>query len=157
MESLMDLWLSALERLTLALVFGGGIVMGSCVRPILLQALTGKVQVLPAVTTTVDGIRIHSWERYNRMAFCAVLVLVVVQIIRSVRAGGITYIPMALSLLLVLALVRKLLVDQRLNARLSQETATNLSLVGVNERRELEVLSISILILSLLLILWPGL
>jgi hypothetical protein len=151
----MYLWLSALERLALALVFGGGVIMSSCVRPILLQALSAKGQTVTAVATTIDGIRVHSWERYNRMAFIAVVVLVIVEVIRSISVGGVAYIAIGLSLFLGIALVRKMIVDHRLKTRLLLEASASAPLVGSSERRELEVLSISILILSSILMLWP--
>jgi hypothetical protein len=159
----MATWLTMLIHLPLALILGGGIVMGSCVRPVLLASQGAQSALMPGLAAVIDRLRVRAWERFNRLSLLAALCLVPLLVVYAVSNGrALAYLPVALAILLLVALLRKLVVDRRLQQRLRTAGAQAITLVsseetliGRSERRELEILTIAILILALILIIWP--
>lgn len=151
----MEKLLAIVENFSLAFVLGGGIVMSACVRPLLLKVIAPGVQ--QSVVNVIDDIRVHSWQNYNRTALFAAVIVVAVQGVRTIDTGYIQYVPLIAASLIVLALARKLVIDQRLEKRLTQGLPAHGSSVDDNEQKELAFWTICVLILALVLTIYLSL
>lgn len=145
----MEKLLTILENFSLAFVLGGGIVMSACVRPLFLKAITPGVQ--QSVIDVIDDVRVHSWQSYNRTALFAAIIVVAVQGVRTIGTGYVSYVPLTAASLIVFALGRKLIIDQRLEKRLTQGLPAHGSSVDDDEQKELAFWTICVLILALVL------
>ncbi len=72
--------LASIDRLSLALIVGGGVMMAAGVRPLLLPILAQRDST--ALAATIEGISINAWNRYNRYAFLATGTLAAIDIVR---------------------------------------------------------------------------
>jgi hypothetical protein len=151
---MLSMILLAIENLALALIVGGGIVMATSVRPLLLEKLSQRSD--PNLVSTIEGISINSWNKYNRLAFVSALLLAVVDLIRLSSNLSFAYWHLGLTILMVLALIRKFAIDKQLKLRLNTSAA---AAVGSREQnaghRHVELLSKMILIFALLLMILP--
>ncbi|CAJ1000844.1 hypothetical protein [Brevibacillus aydinogluensis] len=151
---MLNLVLAAMERLALTVIVGGGVVMAAGVRPLLLSILAKPGQ--PDLAETVEGLSINAWNRYNRFALWAAIVVAVVDLVRIVTGLAFSWWHVGLILTIFVALLGKLLIDQTLKTRLNE---TGAEAVGSAEQRaghrRVEFLSVVILVLAVLLVILP--
>ncbi|MFD0712265.1 hypothetical protein [Paenibacillus sp. GCM10027626] len=149
-----NLILLSIENLALALIVGGGVIMAAGVRPLLLEKLSQRSD--PNLVAAIEGISISSWNKYNRFAFFATLLIVAVDLIRLGSGFSFAYWHIGLAILMVIALIRKFAIDKQMKDRLNVDAA---AAVGSKEQnaghRQVEFLSKMILIFALLLIILP--
>ncbi|WP_232697520.1 hypothetical protein [Brevibacillus daliensis] len=151
---MLNLFLLAIENLALTIIFGGGIIMAAGVRPLLIEKLSMRSD--PKLVSAIEEISINAWNRYNRFAFIAALLVTIVDLVRLISGLSFEYWHICLNILIVLAFIRKFAIDKQLKNRLNISGAT---VVGSKEQndghRQVEFLSKAILIFSLLLIVLP--
>jgi hypothetical protein len=143
-------WLVGVERILLALIIGGGIVMASCVRPLFLEVLNGESK--DSTVILIERISINAWNKYNRIALLSTLIILALELVFIALGWSYTYIHLGIVILMVIALIRKLQVDQKLKNRVKIHDVSNVvSAEQKSGHREVELLSIGILILALLM------
>ncbi|MHB1629970.1 MAG: hypothetical protein ACYCVB_16640 [Bacilli bacterium] len=146
--------LLTVERLAAALIAGGGVAMAVCFRPLVLQALSSRAE--PGFASTIENISIGAWSQYNRLAFLSALVAAGTDVIRMSMGMTVSASRFGLIIGIWLLLLGKFAVDRKLRARLrrygDQAVA---SAEQKNGHRQVELLSIAILILAILAIVWP--
>jgi len=138
----------SLDMLCLTLVLGGGIILATCVRPFMLRITTASAD--PELLTTVEQLSIQSWNRYNRFVMGGSIGLFFVDIVRLLAGLPLSYWHFAASILMVLALTRKLIVDRQLNERL--QSGADAAVASEEQRaghREVERITKMILLLAL--------
>ncbi|WP_069802986.1 hypothetical protein [Thermogemmatispora onikobensis] len=155
----MTVWLVLVERLLLAVLAGGSLIMAICVRPPLLRALREASSALEVNLT--DQLRLQVWGRFNDLALCCALLLLGLFVWQALMSGQSEYLLLSVgAALCALALLRKLLIDRRLHWVERQQREEGAageggSAIGVRERRELVLLSVGTLLLSFGLLTWP--
>jgi len=151
---MLNMFLQAILTLALTIIFGGGIIMAAAVRPL----INGKLSSIsdPNMTAVIEEISIHAWNKYNRFAFFAALLLVLIDLIRLTSGLSTAYWHLGISLLMVVAFMRKFAIDKQLKNRLQSNGG---AIVGSKEQtaghRQVELLSKLILVASLILIILP--
>lgn len=139
-----------IERFSLALIVGGGVIMAACVRPLLLQQLSRREY--PELVSSVEGISIGAWNRYNRYAFISTVILVILGLIRILLGIDLPYWKLGLSMVMFVLLLWKFVIDAKLKTRL-QEIGD--AAVGSEQQRaghrQVELLSKIILVLAVVL------
>lgn len=143
---MIDLLFLSLQKILLAIIIGGGIIMASAVRPLFLATM--QAQALPIAP--IEQMHIAAWNRYNQRSLLAALLFVLLELLRQASTGQYHLLPLLGSFLLLLAFLRKLAVDRRLKRRVEeeQELAVGSSAQEAGHR-EAEILSIVILLLAL--------
>jgi hypothetical protein len=143
-----------LETLFIGLIIGGGVIMAACVRPFLLQVLSGGGN--RELVSTVEGISIKAWNRYNRYAFFSSLLLLLLDLIRYFAGLGNPLWHMGILGIIVLAFLRKFQIDRQLSVRLQEKP---LAAAGSAEQnaghRQVERLSKIILFLAVIAVVLP--
>jgi hypothetical protein len=146
-------WILFLERICEALILGGGIVMGAGVRKVIQGVLMQKEQYGNETVATVETLSIKMWNQYNRLALISSVALMVLEGLKSllnVQVDGIAAIFVALN---VVILLRKLVVDRKLRARVD---AAGEQAVGSAEQtsghREVEILSMLLFLSTFVLL-----
>jgi hypothetical protein len=146
-------WILFLERVCEALILGGGIVMGAGVRKAIQGVLGQKQQYGNETVATVETLSIQMWNQYNRLALISIVVLVVLEGLKSVLGYEMDAIAAICIGLNVLTLLRKLIVDRKLRARVD---ATQAQAVGSAEQarghREVEILSMLLFLSTFVLL-----
>jgi hypothetical protein len=108
------------------------------------------------LVSTIEGISINAWNKYNRFAFIAALNITIVDLVRLISGLSFEYWHFCITILMVFTLIGKLAIDKQLKNRLSTSGA---AIVGSKEQneghRQVEFLSKVILIFALLLIVLP--
>ncbi|WP_052889816.1 hypothetical protein [Thermogemmatispora carboxidivorans] len=155
----MTLWLVLVERLLLAILAGGSLIMAVCVRPPLLRVLREAGSALEVKLS--DRLRLQIWGRFNGLALCCALLLLGLFVWQALLSGQGQYLLLSAgAALCALALLRKLSIDRRLHwlerqRREKGAAGEGGSAIGARERRELVLLSIGALVLSFGLLAWP--
>ncbi len=146
MIDVIDLLFLTLQKILLAIIIGGGIIMASAVRPLFLATL--QAQALPLAP--IEQMHIAAWNRYNQRSLFAALAFSLLEILHQVSHWHLDVLPLLCSLLLLLAFSRKLAVDRRLRKLVEEhhELAVG-SATQQAGHREVEILSIVILFLAL--------
>lgn len=151
---MLEVILMSIERVSLAIIVGGGIIMATCVRPLLLQQLLRKDRT--EIVKLTEAISINAWNRYNRVAFAAITVMVVSDFIRIGMRIHYSYWHLGLASIILLLLLWKFVVDKLLKKRLMEKGDAAVNSIEQNKgHRLVELVSKIILILSLLLIILP--
>ncbi|WP_110929888.1 hypothetical protein [Paenibacillus bouchesdurhonensis] len=146
--------LQAIENVALALIVGGAIVMAAGVRPLLSDKLALGSD--SGMAPTFEEISINAWNRYNRLAFAAAVLLLVVDMIRLLGQLSSVYWHMGLTLLMLVALIGKLAVDKQLKLRLNTYAAAAVNSKEQNkDHRKVERLTKLILVIAVLLVILP--
>lgn len=151
---MMNLTLLAFEKLALTIILGGGIIMAACVRPLLIEKLSQRSD--SNLISTIEGISIGAWNKYNRFAFVAALTLMLIDVLRLISGLTSEFWHFGITLLIAIALIRKFMIDKQLQNRLINNGPAT---VGSKEQNDghfqVELLSKAILILALMLIIFP--
>lgn len=151
---MLNLIFLAIERLAIAFIVGGGVIMAICVRPLLLQHLSRREH--PELVSNVEGISIGAWNRYNRFALISTVILVVLGFIRILLRIQFSYWETGLSLVMFVLLLRKIAIDRKLKARLHE---IGDAAVGSEQQkaghRQVELLSKVILVVAVVSIVLP--
>lgn len=151
---MLNLFLLAIEKLTLTIIFGGGVIMAAGVRPLLIEKLSQRSD--SNLVSTIEGISINAWNKYNRFAFIASLILTIVYVARLISGLSFEYWHFCIAMLMVLALIRKFAIDKQLKNRLNISGSATVGSKEQNDgHRQVEFLSKVILIFALLLIVLP--
>ncbi|AZK45378.1 hypothetical protein [Paenibacillus lentus] len=146
--------LNAIENVVLGLIVGGAIVMAAGVRPLLSDRLALSVET--GMAPLFEEISINAWNRYNRLAFAAAVLLFFVDMIRLLSALSSAYWHLGLTLLMLAALIGKLVIDKQLKQRLSTYGAAAVNSKEQNAgHRQVEWLTKLILVIALLLVILP--
>lgn len=151
---MLEVLLHVLETIGMSLIIGGGIIMAACVRPLLLPLLSTDEN--PKLASTIEGISIKAWNGYNRYAFLASILLLLLEGIRFLTGLPFSYWHAGVISLIVLALSRKLMVDRQLSLRL--QTASTHAIGSVEQNaghRQVELLSKMILLLAIITVIVP--
>ena len=146
--------LMSIERVLLALIVGGGIIMASCVRPLLIQQLSRKDK--PEIVTSIEAISINAWNRYNRVAFVATAVMMGIDLIRIGMRIQYSNWHLSSEAIILILLLFKFTIDKTLKKRLLEkgEAAVNSSSQN-NGHNLVEFLSKIILVLAIILTVLP--
>ena len=141
----------AVEQFLLSLIIGGMIILVICVRPLLLKQLARKDQ--KEVHSLIEEISINSWNRYNKVAFVAITIILVLDIMQFIIEKNLSYWNLVLEVIVLLLFLLKLIVDKSLIKRLSQygNDAVHSS-EQKSEHRLMELVSIVILLLAIILL-----
>ncbi|AIE61727.1 hypothetical protein [Bacillus methanolicus] len=151
---MLEVILMSIERVSLAIIVGGGIIMAACVRPLLLQQLSRKDRT--EIVKSTEAISINAWNRYNKVAFVATTVMMVLDFIRIGMRIQYSYWHLGLVAIILLLLLWKFIVDKSLKKRLLEkgDAAVNSSEQN-KEHRLVELLSKIILVLAIILTVLP--
>lgn len=152
----MDALLLAFERLALGIVAAGGLVMAAAVRPLLLAAQSPGSD--PVVATAVEKISVGAWNRYNRLALIAALLLAATEFTRLVTGGRFAALYLSGGLVVAALLAVKLRVDASLAARSRSGADATRGGAGSDLDRThkiVELLSAPILVIASVLMLLP--
>lgn len=151
---MLEVTLMSIERVSLAIIVGGGIIMATCVRPLLLQQLSRKDRT--EIVKLTEAISINAWNRYNRVAFAATTVMVVLDFFRIVMGIQYSYWHLGLAAIILLLLLWKFIVDKSLKKRLMEKGDAAVNSIKQNKgHRLVELLSKIILVLAIILTILP--
>ena len=144
----------SIEQISLAIIVGGGIIMAVCVRPLLLQQLSRKDR--PEMISIIETISINAWNRYNRIAFAAIVIIMVLDLLRIGVNIQYSFWHLGLVFIILLLLLWKHIVDHSLKKRLLEMGDTAVNSAEQNKEHHLvELLSKIILVLAVILIVLP--
>ncbi|MDX8367996.1 hypothetical protein [Cytobacillus sp. IB215665] len=151
---MLEIILISIERILLAVIVGGGIIMAASVRPLLLQQLSHKDRL--EIVNSIEAISIMAWNRYNKVAFVATTIIMFLDLIRFGIGIQYSYWHLILVSIIQLLFLWKLIVDNSLKKRLIEvgEAAVN-SLEQNHEHRLVELLSKIIFVSAIILIILP--
>ncbi|MEJ8547314.1 hypothetical protein [Brevibacillus borstelensis] len=135
---IIDVAIVSLERIGLALVAGGGIVLAACVRPFFAGGMKNSTEEGKIM---LEKLSIAYWNRYNRLALLGVCIVFVLEAIRFF--AGTAFSAAMLAGLPVMALLfgRKLVIDKQLRRRTEGGAAVIESEEQRRGHREAEVIS----------------
>ncbi len=149
-----EMFLYALETLCIGLIIGGGVIMAACVRPFLLHVLFNSRN--SEIVSTVEGISIKAWNRYNRYAFFSSLFLLLFDAIRFFAGLTYSFWHVGIMSIIVLAFVRKFAIDRQLSIRLQENSSAVVGSEAQNAgHRQVELLSKIILFLAIIAVIVP--
>ncbi|ERI10696.1 hypothetical protein HMPREF0083_01200 [Aneurinibacillus aneurinilyticus ATCC 12856] len=147
---MMQMVLLWIERLALALIVGGGIIMAAGIRPLLIPLLGERGN--PALVSIIEKLSISAWNRYNRYAFLSIVLVVIIDILRIVTELPFSYWHAAIAIVIMIALLGKLAIDRELRLRLQEKSAEVVGSIEQNTgHRRVELLTKIILILAIIL------
>ncbi|WP_428911835.1 hypothetical protein [Niallia sp. Krafla_26] len=147
---MLEVILMSVDRILLSLIIGGMIIMVVCVRPLLLQQLTRKDST--EFSNLVEGISINAWNRYNKVAFAAIVVMLVIDLIQFTMGNKYTYGDLVLEIIILFLFLLKFTLDYSLKKRLSQYGNAAVNSSEQNRGHWLvELLSKVILVISIVL------
>lgn len=151
---MLEVILMSVERVLLSLIVGGMIIMAVCVRPLLLPQLTRKDR--SEFGNLIEGISINAWNSYNKVAFVATAVMLVLDFIRIAIGIKYTYWDLVLKTIMLFLLLLKFTLDKSLKKRLFEYGNDAINSSEQNKGHLLvELLSKGILILSVILTILP--
>lgn len=145
----MEILFRVLETLCVGIIIGGGVIMATCVRPLLLPILSNSKN--PELIATIEDISIKAWNKYNRYAFLASLCLLFLDGMRFFMAFPCSYWHAGIVSIIVLAFMKKFTIDRQLSIRLQTNSSNAVGSVAQNAgHRQVERLSKIILFLAVL-------
>lgn len=151
---MLDVILMSIEKILLAIIVGGMIIMAACVRPLLLQQLSRKGA--PEIVKLIEGISINAWNRYNRVAFAAAAVMIILDFIRIGKRIQYSYWHLGLEVIILFLLFLKFAIDKTLKKRLIENGDAAVNSSEQNKGHYLvELLSKLILIVAIIVTVFP--
>ncbi|WP_462410080.1 hypothetical protein [Neobacillus sp. Marseille-QA0830] len=135
--------LLSIQLLCLAIIAGGGIVLGGGLRPQFIKAMAQSKAV-----HELEALHIHVWNAYNRFSFIAAILLLLTQVVSINVTHQFQVLSSALSVILVLLFMIKLTIDARLRNRATGNSFAAGTVEQKNDHKKVEMISIGILILS---------
>ena len=149
-----EMILIAPETLCVGLMIGGGVIMAACVRPFLLHVLANNSN--SEIVSTVEGISIKAWNRYNRYAFFSSIILLLLDGIRFFTGLKYSLWHVGIMIIIVLAFARKFAIDRQLSIRLQENSSSAVGSEAQNaSHRQVELLSKIILFLAIITVILP--
>lgn len=145
----------SVEKLLLSLIVGGMIIMVVCVRPLLSQHLQPNNRT--EFGKLIEGISIQAWNRYNRVAFVSIALLLILDFIQFAIGNKYSYWDLVIETIILFLLLLKFTLDKSLMKRLMKFGNDAVQSAEQNKgHRLVEMLSKFILILSIILIILPS-
>lgn len=151
---MMQMVLLWIERLALAVIVGGGVVMAAGVRPLFAPILAERGNA--ALVSTIENLSISAWNRYNRYAFLSIVLVIIIDVLRIVAGLTFSYWHIAMAIAIMIALLGKLVIDRKLQSRLREKSIEAVGSTEQNtDHRRVELLTKIILILAIILTVFP--
>jgi hypothetical protein len=138
-------FLVSLQLLCLAVIVGGGLVLGGGVRPHFLKAMNQA-----KAANELEPLHINVWSAYNRFSLIAVLILLLVQFLSFVVLHQHHVFSFTLSIILFLLFLTKLWIDRQLKSRALEDPFAAHTSEQKKDHKQVEFLSILILALSII-------
>lgn len=133
----------SIEILSLAVIVGGGIVLGGGLRPQFIKAMQQSNAV-----HELEALHINVWNAYNRFSLTAMIVFLLSQGISFFVTHQLHVFSFTLSVLLFLLFLFKLRIDAKLKKRALENKHAAESVEQKNDHKKVEYLSMVILLLS---------
>lgn len=135
--------LLSIQMLSLAIIAGGGIVLGGGLRPQFIKAMSQSKAV-----HELESLHINIWNAYNRFSFIAAIIFLLTQAVSAVVTQQFHVISASLSVILMLLFIIKLTIDAKLGSRAAKNSLAAVTMEQKNDHKKVEMISIGILILS---------
>jgi uncharacterized membrane protein YbhN (UPF0104 family) len=135
--------LFSVQMLCLAIIAGGGIVLGGGLRPQFIKAMGQSKAV-----HELESLHINVWNAYNRFSFIAAIIFLLAQVGSVITTHQFHFLLFSFSVILVLLFLIKLAIDAKLGRRAAENSLAAGTAEQKKDHKKVEMISIGILILS---------